>query len=113
MNSLRVIMPYRWNGGWVFDDPAVELHREPFVAGADTVCEILSQGQPKFRLIFSDATFPDAALHLSLLRAEHGGHSYDSPIGTVWLCPALLKYFPSAPTHIWAKAEYFPTPRKR
>jgi hypothetical protein len=35
MNSIHVIHPYKHAGVWAFDDPAVGLVREPFVAGAD------------------------------------------------------------------------------
>ena len=37
MNSLNLIIPYRYEGMWVFDDPRVGLDKEPFVAGADTM----------------------------------------------------------------------------
>ena len=41
---------------WVFDDPAVGLVREPFVAGADVIIDRLTAGIPDaaqgFRLIF-------------------------------------------------------------
>jgi hypothetical protein len=36
-DSIFVIRPYKWEGVWVFDDPAVGLAREPFVGGADTM----------------------------------------------------------------------------
>ena len=35
MNSLGMIVPYKHQGMWVFDDEAVGLRREPFVAGID------------------------------------------------------------------------------
>ena len=34
MNSLIVIAPYKRQGMWVFDDPAVGLAKEPFAAGS-------------------------------------------------------------------------------
>jgi len=33
MNSLMVIVPYKYEGLWVFDDAAVGLSKEPFIAG--------------------------------------------------------------------------------
>ena len=33
MNSLIVIVPYKYEGLWVFDDAAVGLSKEPFIAG--------------------------------------------------------------------------------
>ena len=62
MNSLGVIAPYKYEGMWVFDDPAVGLVREPFVAGADLIIDRLVESIPDaakgFRLIFSGAPFP-------------------------------------------------------
>jgi len=39
MNSLFVIAPYKYEGMWVFDDPAVGLSKEPFIAGIDTMID--------------------------------------------------------------------------
>ena len=39
-NSIFVIKPYKWEGLWVFDDPAVGLVKEPFVGGADTMIDV-------------------------------------------------------------------------
>jgi hypothetical protein len=38
-NSLFVIMPYKYEGTWVFDDPAVGLKRERFIAGIDRMID--------------------------------------------------------------------------
>ena len=38
-NAINVICPYKYNGVWVFDDPARGLVREPFVAGADKMID--------------------------------------------------------------------------
>ena len=39
MNSLMVIVPYKHEGLWVFDDAAVGLSKEPFIAGIDTLID--------------------------------------------------------------------------
>src|SRR5690606_39927586 len=39
MNAIMAIHPYRHHGLWVFDDPAVGLLQEPFVAGADAIID--------------------------------------------------------------------------
>src|SRR5947199_1866545 len=39
VNSLFVIAPYKYEGMWVFDDPAVGLSKEPFIAGIDTMID--------------------------------------------------------------------------
>ena len=38
-NAINVIKPDKWNGMWVFDDQRVDLDKEPFVAGADTMID--------------------------------------------------------------------------
>jgi hypothetical protein len=43
MNELHVIAPFKHHGMWVFDDPKVGLAQEPFVAGADTIIDGMTQ----------------------------------------------------------------------
>jgi hypothetical protein len=111
MNSIFVIAPYRWEGMWVFDDPRVGLHREPFVSGADTMIDLLVADLPGaergFRLLFSAAPFPGCTTKLEWRREEFGGNWYYSPQFGMegWLCPALFKYFAEAPAQIFVKAE--------
>ena len=45
-NSIAVLMPYRHAGTWVFDDPAVGLRREPFVAGIPEMMDQLVEDIP-------------------------------------------------------------------
>lgn len=110
-NAINVIEPYRWNGMWVFDDREVGLKREPFVSGADLLCDQLAtvNGEPfdRFTLIFSEHEFPGHQLHLRLKRVEKVGHTYvtDSK-QEAWLCPALLLYFNKPPKHIYAQAKH-------
>lgn len=111
MNSLMVIMPYRYEGMWVFDDPAAGLHREPFIAGIDTLIDKATANIPDathgFRAVFSAAPFPGANFRLEWRRAESGGNWYFSSDfhQEGWLCPALLKYFETAPREIHVKIE--------
>ena len=67
-NSIFVIKPYKWEGFWVFDDPAVGLVREPFVGGADTIIDVATAHLPKadqgFLAVFSASYFPDAQIVL-------------------------------------------------
>jgi hypothetical protein len=62
MNSIRIIVPYKFEGMWVFDDPAVNLVREPFVAGIDKIIDRLVASIPGaelgFNLLFSATPFP-------------------------------------------------------
>ena len=111
MNALLVIAPYKYQGTWVFDDPAVGVFREPFIAGIDTMIDKavadIPNAEKGFRAIFSAAPFPGANLKLDWRREESGGNWYYSDQFKMegWLCPALLKYFPTAPREIYVKIE--------
>ena len=108
-NSITVIKPYKWEGQWVFDDERAGLVREPFVSGADTLIDIAIQRKEienaanGFLLLFSDSPFPSADLMLSWIREEAGGNVYrwEEEGREGWLCPALLKYFDSAPSELY------------
>ena len=111
MNSLMVIVPYKYEGIWVFDDAAVGLNKEPFIAGIDTLIDKATAHLPDaehgFRAIFSAMPFPGANFKLEWRRADSGGNWYYSPEFQQegWLCPALFKYFRSAPHEIYVKVE--------
>ena len=110
-NSITVIKPYKWEGMWVFDDDRVGLVKEPFVAGADTLIDMAVEqlrieiADKGFLMLFSATPFPTANLHLEWVREESGGNVYawrdNGHEG--WLCPALLKYFESAPSEIYVQ----------
>jgi hypothetical protein len=111
VNALLAIAPYKYQGTWVFDDPAVGLSREPFIAGIDTMIDKavahIPNAEKGFRAIFSASPFPGANLKLDWRREESGGNWYHSDQFKMegWLCPALLKYFPTAPREIYVKIE--------
>ena len=111
VNSLFVIVPYKYEGMWVFDDLNVGLVREPFIAGIDTMIDRLVDGIPAaergFRAIFSAAPFPGHTERLEWRREESGGNWYYNDRFKMegWLCPALLKYFPAAPKTIYVQVE--------
>ena len=106
-NSIFVIKPYRWNGMWVFDDPAVGLTREPFVSGVPAMIERATANIPDaeqgFLAVFSGSYFPDANVVLDRVRADGGGTVYRwAETGQEgWLCPALFKYLDPAPDKIY------------
>lgn len=110
-NSIMVVAPYWSNGTWVFDDPAVGLRREPFVAGVPEMIDVLAQEIPDakqgFRLLFSTQPFPGAQKTLTWLRGDSQGNYYrlDDPPMEGWICPALFKYYKTAPRAIHVKAE--------
>ncbi len=111
MNSILVIQPYRAHGTWVFDDPATGLVQEPFVSGVpemiDTLVTDIPNADKGFRLLFSAAPFPGYQKEFVRTRSEYGGTWYAcaKPRMEGWLCPALFKYFPSAPERLYARAE--------
>lgn len=107
-NQIRVIHPYWDEGSLVFDDPAVGLRKEPFVAGADDVLRLLASrvsGEcgEKFTLLFSDGPFPGHQTVIRRLREEYGGNWYEVEGSGLegWLCPALFRYFETAPERIY------------
>jgi hypothetical protein len=109
MNVMNAIHPYKADGLWVFDDPAVGLRQEPFVAGADTIIDRLVQTIPDaasgFTLLFSAQPFPGFQVEFQWRRAELGGNWYYCPALDLegWLCPALFQYFAAAPPTIYAQ----------
>ncbi len=110
-NSLYVLRPYKYQDAWVFDDETVDLSKEPFVFGIDTMLDRLTEGIPNadkgFKLIFSPKPFPGYAVKLEWRREEYDGNWYFSPTYGIegWLCPALFKYFEKAPAEFYARAE--------
>ena len=80
VNALLVIAPYKYQGTWVFDDPAVGLSREPFIAGIDTMIDKavarIPNAEKGFRAIFSAAPFPGSQFKLEWRREESGGNWY-------------------------------------
>ena len=89
-NSIMVIVPYRYGGTWVFDDPAAGLVREAFVGGVPEMIDALVAGIPDadkgFRLTFSAQPFPGYQKKLTWVRGNNTGNWYrtdDPPSGVV------------------------------
>ena len=110
-NALLVIAPYRHAGTWVFDDPSAGLVREPFVAGVPEMIDVLVRDIPGatngFRLLFSAQPFPGYQKRLTWLRGDMGGNYYkmDDPAMEGWICPAMFRYYQTAPKELYVKAE--------
>ena len=110
-NSIMVIAPYSYQGTWVFDDPAAGLVREPFVAGVPEMIDALVKDIPDanqgFRLLFSASPFPGYQKKLTRVRGDSGGNYYrlEDPPMEGWICPALFKYYDTAPQTIYVRAE--------
>ena len=111
MNELVALYPYKYQGFWVFDDERVGLVQEPFVSGADTIIDRMTQHIPGadngFRLLFSANEFPGSLAIFEWRLEEFGGNWYYSPDLDLegWLCPALLSYFDEPPKRLYAKFE--------
>jgi hypothetical protein len=107
-NQIKVIRPYRWEGLWVFDDPAVGLDKEALVAGLPELIEEataragIEEPEKGFVALFSKDPFPTAQVYLEWVREEGGGNVYRWPeTGQEgWLCPALFRYFERAPARL-------------
>ncbi len=112
-NALIVISPYKYEGMWVFDDEKAGLDKEPFVEGADDLIDKaidmkgINNAEAGFRIIFSAGEFPRYDLIFEWVREGEGGNWYRSEEFDAegWLCPALLKYFDTAPKQIYARFE--------
>lgn len=110
-NQIKVIRPYRWEGVWVFDDPAVGLEKEALVAGmpeliaAATARAGIAEPERGFVALFSQDPFPTAQACLEWVREEGGGNVYHWPeVGREgWLCPALFRYFDQAPRRLYVE----------
>ena len=110
-NVLTVIEPYWYIDTWVFDDESVGLDKEPFVQGIPEMIDELVKDIPNarsgFMLLFSSQPFVGYQVELTRVREEYGGYWYKAKDEGAegWLCPALLKYFESAPESLYIKAE--------
>ena len=100
------ISPYRIEGEmFAFDDPTVGLFREPFLGGANYWMDKFSGKTNSCTIAFSANPLPDYDVVLELQDTHpQNGSNYDDQDGrNVWLCPALFKYFASAPKELYIK----------
>ena len=121
-NNVSTIHPYVYHGQWVFDDESRSLDKEAFVSGADGIMDMLylaAHGaeaafipdEAQFSLRFSDTPFEGHKYQFDWV--EDNGMVYDDDQWnnysekttgiSGWLCPALLRFFPDAPSHIYVE----------
>lgn len=111
MNELHVIAPYKYHGMWVFDDPRVGLAQEPFVGGADTIIDLMTQEIPQaaggFTMVFASYAFPGHRFQFECRGPQGSGTLYYSPDFQLegWLCPALLRYFDRPPQCLFVQVQ--------
>jgi len=109
-NAINLIKPYLYEGVWVFDDASKKLQKEPFVSGIpemiDQLVAAIPNAEDGFLLYFSDRPMPETMVELSWLRAADGGNWYKAEAFDKegWLCPALYKYYTSAPQKLYIRA---------
>ena len=108
-NSVFLIQPYRTEYGvWVFTDEKVGLVDEPFVGIINQMIDNLVDHETKCILYFSENKLPETSVTLNLIESEPNGSYYSvEEFGdeSVWLCPALFKYFKEAPKTFYVRIE--------
>jgi hypothetical protein len=102
------IEPYPDHDGWVFDDPARDLWREPLRIGIERLLDRECGAQTpaerrRIAVSFSRATFPGANVQLTLKQGVFGGNWYGAGEVVGWLCPALYLYFETAPNELYLR----------
>lgn len=111
-NAVFTLNPYRSKFGvWAFDDDRVGLKGEPFVGETNTLIDsmVLESGQDiqvassGICLMFSAFPFPGHQCSLVAIEKTPWGTTYVAEKQGLlpWLCPALFKYFPEAPDHLY------------
>ena len=108
-NEIMIITPYKHEQLWVFDDESKGIEKEPFVAGADNMLDIISDyvNGNKFSLLFSNTPFPNYDYMLEHRKQEYEGNWYWSEYFEIecWLCAKLLDYFETAPKNIYIQVK--------
>ena len=83
MNAIGIIAPYKYEGMWVFDDPATGLKAEPFVSGVPELIDRLVADIPTaaegFRLTFSASEFPGHEIRVERREPHADGWWYADP----------------------------------
>lgn len=115
-NALFSLSAYVKNDMWMFDDESRDIKEEPFVAGADTMFDLMSGRSANLsidqcNIVFGSTPIPDYDVHVKLKGDDgHDGHYYVvekfvkyPAVETFkfWLCPALLAFFDEAPENIY------------
>jgi hypothetical protein len=113
-NTLRCLVPFRWGGTWVFDDPAVGLDKEPFVVGIPELIDILltrkgMKNVDRFRLTFSASEIPgyDEKINMRFGPIDDGTGYETQSFGMTgfMFSRALDLYFYESPEQIYVKLD--------
>jgi hypothetical protein len=104
------------DGSWVFSDASAGLVDEPFVNGADTLIEAVAETKGFLEeakeagvvAVFSGEQFSNADVCLIRDKEENLFGNWYTESKTkhrAWLCPALYKYFHTAPKQLWIRIQ--------
>jgi hypothetical protein len=108
-NALFTIFPYKKGGQWMYDDESVDVYEEPFVAGADDLLDLLSNGKDECTVIFSSSPFPGHQYKFGkMVKEGDSGTFYYSEEHKMefWLCSVLNLYYPTSPNELYVKIKY-------
>lgn len=102
----RSVAVYQTGNGWAFDDPIMEVSREPFVKGMSEMLDVIIEQSgldKEIGLFFKDEPFNNYELELKLIREEAGGAWYECEDLDMagWLCPMLYAYFDQTPERLY------------
>lgn len=113
-NALMVVAPYWFQGSWVFDNPALDLDKEPLLLGDQKLIDELVSEIPDakrgFRMIFSEKPF--SCVEKGFLRIRQQKNPKWMRLGEFSFAekfnPTFFKYFNNPPKRIFMRIE----PRK-
>jgi hypothetical protein len=117
MNAIFQLEPTRNKYGvWSFDDPNTGLVGEPFVGETNTLIDNmvreagykLESAANGIALLFSPNPFPGYQSEIVLTETSPFGSTYRNDKWDImpWLCPALFKYFPTAPARLYSMVKH-------
>lgn len=94
----------------MFDDPKVGLKEELLIEGVPEMIEAFRKRKrlgKKITIVFSASKFKGCDMRLAWARQQGDGNWYYSPKLDMecWLCPALFRYYPSAPEELFVKIQ--------
>lgn len=114
--NLNIFEIYKEGSLWLFDDPDKELIREPFVTETSIVIDTMLQKHldfykikgplPTEAILFITSEFFGPHVFRRLYdgkdpATEGTTYQMDNENTAIWLCPALLKYYPAAPAQLF------------
>ena len=91
MNAINIIAPYKYLGMWVFDDPRLGLVQEPFVAGADTMIDRVTENIPEAEKGFL-MLFRSGRTRQGMDRTPRFGVLFGAMLGLIIVCMLIATF---------------------